>query len=113
VLALMSRGGGHVVEVGLSIASVAYGALLGVFLLGTLSRSATQNGALVGMVGGFAVNLFLWRQTHPIALKLGAWHPVLPKIAWTWFVLIGSVLTFALGWLASKLLPDTERRVAS
>ena len=32
VLALLSRGGGHVVEVGLSIASVAYGALLGVFL---------------------------------------------------------------------------------
>ena len=36
VLALLSRGGGHVVVVGLSIASVAYGALLGVFLLGTL-----------------------------------------------------------------------------
>ena len=30
-------GRGHVVELGLSIASVAYGALLGVFLLGTLT----------------------------------------------------------------------------
>ena len=32
-------GKGHVVEIGLSIASVAYGALLGVFLLGTLTAS--------------------------------------------------------------------------
>src|SRR5580658_3777299 len=52
VLALMSRGGGHVVEVGLSIASVAYGALLGVFLLGTLSKDATETGAIIGMIGG-------------------------------------------------------------
>ena len=35
-------GKGHVVEIGLSIASVAYGALLGVFLLGTLTKYATQ-----------------------------------------------------------------------
>lgn len=110
VLAMMSRGGGHVVEVGLSIASVAYGALLGVFLLGTLSKSATQNGALVGMVGGFVVNLLLWQQTHAITFSIGAWHPVLPKIAWTWFVLIGSLLTFALGWVASRLFPDTKHR---
>src|SRR5947209_4096060 len=33
-LAILSRNGGRVVEVGLSIASVAYGGLLGVFLLG-------------------------------------------------------------------------------
>src|SRR4029079_1068552 len=40
-LALLSRDIGVVVEVGLSIASVAYGALLGVFLLGVLTRTAT------------------------------------------------------------------------
>ena len=107
VLAWMSRGGGHVVEVGLSIASVAYGALLGVFLLGTLSRSATESGAMIGMIGGFAINLFLWKQTHPIAFVVGGMHILLPKIAWTWFVLIGSLFTFALGWVASKLLSET------
>lgn len=93
VLALMSQGGGHVVEVGLSIASVAYGALLGVFLLGTLSKTATESGAMIGMAGGLIVNLLLWKQPPPV-----------PKIAWTWFVLIGSLLTFALGWVASKAL---------
>src|SRR6201996_6302312 len=94
VLALMSRSGGHVVEVGLSIASVAYGALLGVFLLGTLSATATEFGAMIGMAGGLITNLLLWKQVPPI-----------PKIAFTWFVLFGSLLTFALGWLVSKLMP--------
>jgi SSS family transporter len=96
VLALMSRGGGHVVEVGLSIASVAYGALLGVFLLGTLTKTATESGAIIGMIGGLVVNILLWKQPHAVPL---------PKIAWTWFVLIGSLLTFALGWAMSKILP--------
>jgi SSS family transporter len=94
VLALLSRGGGHVVEVGLSIASVAYGALLGVFLLGTLTKGATESGAIVGMIGGLAANILLWEQPH-----------FLPKVAWTWFVLIGSLLTFILGWVMSKVLP--------
>ena len=98
VLALMSRGGGHVVEVGLSIASVAYGALLGVFLLGTLTTSATETGAMIGMIGGLAANILLWRQPH-----------ALPKIAWTWFVLVGSLFTFALGWVMSKILPRKNR----
>ena len=100
-LALLSRGGGHVVEVGLSIASVAYGALLGVFLLGTLTRSATEPGAMIGMIGGLAANILLWKQPA-----------FLPKIAWTWFVLIGSLLTFVLGWIMSKLLPG-KRYIAA
>lgn len=108
ILAWISRGGGHVVEVGLSIASVAYGALLGVFLAGTLSRNITETGAIIGMIGGFAVNLFLWKQTGPIPVTLGSHQVELPKIAWTWFVLIGSLFTFALSWVASKLLPGKK-----
>lgn len=110
VLAWLSRGGGHVVEVGLSIASVAYGALLGVFLAGTLCKSITEIGAIVGMIGGFSINLFLWKQSGPISIALGSQQIVLPKIAWTWFVLIGSLCTFALSWIASKLLPEGNTR---
>jgi SSS family solute:Na+ symporter len=106
VLALMSRGGGHVVEVGLSIASVAYGSLLGVFLLGTLTRRANESGAMIGMLGGLAVNFLLWKQPHPLPLSLGGIHIVLPKVAWTWFVLIGSLFTFILGWDISAIFPD-------
>src|ERR1700723_1975531 len=42
---------GRVVEVGLQIASIAYGALLGVFLLGVLTRRGNQRGG--GGGGGF------------------------------------------------------------
>ena len=114
VLALMSRGGGHVVEVGLSIASVAYGALLGVFLLGTLTRSATESGAMIGMIGGLLANILLWRQPHALHFMLGNVHILFPKIAWTWFVLIGSLFTFVLGWAMSGILSGKKhyRKIA-
>src|SRR6201986_3558380 len=68
VYSVFAGGKGHVVEVGLSIASVAYGALLGVFLLGTLTRYATQAGAIVGMICGFGLNLLLWLDPSPIVV---------------------------------------------
>jgi SSS family solute:Na+ symporter len=77
---------GRVVEVGLQIASVAYGALLGVFLLGVLTRRANQRGAVVGMLFGFCVGLYLWLGTH---------------IPWTWWVLLGTTATFVTGYIAS------------
>ena len=80
---------GRVVEVGLQIASVAYGALLGAFLLGVLTKRANQYGAMVGMLCGFAIELYLWLGT---------------KVPWTWWVLIGSSVTFAIGLLVSVML---------
>src|SRR6266567_6048927 len=106
VYSVFAGGKGHVVEVGLSIASVAYGALLGVFLLGTLTRYATQGGAIVGMICGFALNLLLWLDPNPITLG-----PVtIPHVAFTWYVLIGSVVTFGVGTVASLLLPRGRRQ---
>ncbi|MBV9085908.1 MAG: sodium transporter, partial [Acidobacteriaceae bacterium] len=96
-LAVLSRRGGRVVETGLSIASVAYGALLGVFLLGVLTRRAGERGAIVGMICGFAVELYVWLGT---------------RIPWTWYVLIGTVTTFTIGYLASLVIPEPQRRAA-
>ena len=79
---------GRVVEVGLQIASVAYGALLGVFLLGVLTRGARQGGAMVGMLCGFVTELYLWRGT---------------KVPWTWWVMIGTGATFGIGYVVSML----------
>jgi SSS family transporter len=101
VYSVHAGGKGHVVEVGLSIASVAYGALLGVFLLGTLTRYATQTGAIVGMICGFALNLLLW--LHPAPIALGPL--TVPHVAFTWYVLIGSIVTFAIGSFASVVFP--------
>jgi SSS family transporter len=94
VYAVHAGGKGNVVEIGLSIASVAYGCLLGVFLLGTLTKYATQGGAIVGMVTGLGVNLALWQFPGK----------VLPHVAWTWYVLIGALVTFAVGLGASAVL---------
>jgi SSS family transporter len=102
VYSIFAGGKGHVVEIGLSIASVAYGALLGVFLLGTLTRYATQAGAAVGMICGFTLNLLLW--LHPSSMRLGPF--TVPHIAFTWYVLIGSIVTFLIGSLASFALPN-------
>jgi SSS family transporter len=91
---LTSRHGGKVLETGLSIASVAYGGLLGVFLLGVLTRRARQTGAIIGMVCGLALNLYIWRWT---------------KIAFTWYVTLGSITTFVVGYLASLPGRDAKR----
>ena len=86
-LALVAlHGAGRVVEVGLQIASVAYGGLLGVFLLGVLTKRANQNGAIVGMICGLAAELYLWRAT---------------AVAFTWWVAIGACVTFAAGYFSS------------
>ena len=95
-LALLARHGGRVIEVGLSIASVAYGALLGVFLLGVLTRSASERGAIAGMVCGLALNLYLW---------------LFARVAFTWYVVLGSAVTFAVGYFASRQLWQAPQAV--
>ncbi len=102
IYAVHSGGKGHVVEIGLSIASVAYGALLGVFLLGTLNPRATQTGAICGMILGFVTNVILWQRSGVLTLGFNALgYITVPHIAFTWYVLIGSVITFAVGSFAS------------
>jgi len=85
---------GRVVEVGLQIASIAYGALLGVFLLGVLTRRASQRGAMIGMLCGLVSELYLWLGT---------------RVPWTWWVAIGTVVTFGVGYAAS-MMSDTENK---
>jgi len=82
----VARHWGPVLEAGLTVASIAYGGLLGVFLLGVLTRRVGENAALLGMAAGLAMLVY-------VRLDTG--------IAWTWYVAIGSSVTFLTGWLAS------------
>src|SRR5579875_2558081 len=100
IVSLHNGGKGHVVEIGLSIAAVAYGCLLGVFLLGTLTSFATEWGAITGMLCGFVLNVWLWQGNFPV--RLGPL--TVPHIAFTWYVLIGAIVTFVIGSLASVVL---------
>ena len=107
-LAMLSRGGGHVVEIGLSISSVLWGAMLGVFLLGTLSRRADERGTLIGMAAGVLINLFLWFQPHALSFVIAGRTVVFPKIAWTWWVVAGSLVTCAVGYAVSLVFPESQ-----
>jgi SSS family transporter len=71
----------------LSIASLINGPILGVFLVGTFLRRVSQPPALIGMLVSCAVMLYIF---------FGR-----PEIAWTWYVLIGSAITFFVAWIAS------------
>jgi solute:Na+ symporter, SSS family len=88
-LALLSRQSRTVLETGLGIASVAYGGLLGVFMLGLLTKRATQAGSIAGMLCGLALNIYIWEWT---------------RIPWTWYVTIGACTTFVVGYLASMAM---------
>jgi Na+/proline symporter len=79
---------GPLLEAGLTVSSLPWGSLLGLFLLGTLDRSATARGALTGMFVGLAAILCVLRFTN---------------IAYTWYVLIGTVVTFVVGALVSRI----------
>lgn len=79
---------GPLLEAGLTVASLPFGSLLGLFLLGTLDRKASATGALIGMFAGLATVLCIWKFT---------------PIAYTWYVLIGSLTTFAVGAAVTRI----------
>ena len=74
----------------LAIAGFSAGILLGVFALGVLTKRVGQPSALVGMIAGIAALA---------AVKF------LTPIAWPWYAIIGSAVTFAVGYAFSFLLP--------
>jgi SSS family transporter len=88
-IALVARHWGSVLQAGLSIASILYGSLLGVFLLGLLTKRVTELAAMVAMSAGLVVMLYIKFFT---------------PIAWTWYVLIGTSVTFAIGYTISVFL---------
>ena len=81
----------RVVDEVLGIASFTNGAILGVFFLGTFTKRVGQTSAFVGIIAGASV--MLW-------VKMGT------SISWQWYVLIGSVITFVAGYLASLMVRE-------
>lgn len=95
--------GTPVVTIALSIASFTYGGLLGAFFLAMLVPRAIQRDAITGMTVGIAT-----MSVVVFAKALSGWFPALApslapaaRIAWPWFVLIGTSLTFVTGMLSS------------
>jgi solute:Na+ symporter, SSS family len=85
-IAIVARGWGSVFTAGLTVASIVYGPMLGAFLLGVLTRRANATGAIAGMAVSAAAMLAIWWTT---------------KLAWTWYVLVGTAICFGVGYVLS------------
>ncbi|MFY9610170.1 MAG: sodium:solute symporter [Blastocatellia bacterium] len=83
----------RIVDTVLSIASFTNGPILGLFFLSTLTRRVKQTGALAGVITGIGVMIFVWA-------RLG--------VSWQWYVLIGSTVTFVVGYSASWVVERKE-----
>ncbi len=88
----LSRGTAAV-EVALGIASAVYGGLIGAFALGIFSPRSDQRSVSLGIVAGIGVVMVIWL-TMP------------ERVAWPWFAVIGTAVTFLVGAAGGR-----ERRV--
>ncbi|UCF18404.1 MAG: sodium:solute symporter [Gemmatimonadota bacterium] len=84
------------VEVALGIASLVYGGLLGAFGLALFVPAARQRDAVCAVAIGISSMVCLW--------SLGR-----AFIAWPWYVLIGTIVTFGSGWVSAHLTGPSGR----
>ena len=93
LIGLIARHWGSVLEAGLTIASILYGSLLGVFLLGLLTERVQEKSAMAAMIVGLLLMIAVKQWTH---------------IAFTWYVLIGTTATFLTGCVVSLVLGESS-----
>ena len=79
------------------VGSLINGPILGVFLLGLMTKSATGRGARIGFFAGFAVNAFLWA--------------AMPSVSWLWWNVIGLAATTGVGLMTSGQ-PSSKQELA-
>ena len=79
-----------VLDAGLAVLSLAAGPVLGAFLTGVLTTRVGNGAMLGGMIAGIAVMFTIW------------WTAL---VAWTWYALIGALVTGGVAIAASLLSP--------
>jgi Na+/proline symporter len=87
-----------IIPMALGIIGYTYGPLLGVFLIGMLTRTRGNcRGNLIAMGAGFVTVLVLSGTADVLLAVLRL--PVLgaPTIAFTWYIMFGSIMTFFVG----------------
>ena len=89
----------RILPIALGIFGYTYGSLLGVFLLGMLTRGrGNDKGNIMAMIAGFVV---------VILLEIGGRQGWLPAIAFPWRVTVGTLATFCTGCFFRT--PDTNK----
>jgi len=100
--------GTPVVVIALSIASFTYGGLLGGFSLALLWKRTNQRDAMTAMaiaiafmaIVVFARQILAWFATRGMSDSV-TWLEPLSRIAWPWYVLIGTSITLVVGIISS------------
>jgi SSS family transporter len=95
----------NVVNNALAIASFTTGIVLGLFLLGVLTRRVGQTSALIGLIAGVLAVSYV--KFGPMLPEWGAprAYPFSTALAWPWYALVGSSTVVIVGLLASLVWP--------
>lgn len=87
-----------IIPMALGIIGYTYGPLLGVFLIGMLTRTRGNcRGNLIAMGAGFVTVLVLSGTADTVLAFLHLPLLEAPKIAFTWYIMFGSIVTFCVG----------------
>lgn len=92
------KSGESALGLALSVASLINGPVLGVFLVGSFLTKAREIHALSGMIVSISLMLYILLAT---------------KIAWTWYALIGSLITFTVAWIATLIIPAKNDEISA
>ena len=98
-----------VISNALAIAGFASGLLLGLFALGLFAKSVGQQAAVIGLLWGLFVLCFVKFGFGSLP-EDSAWRF---QLAWPWLPVIGSLVTFLAGWIASFVVPASEGGTAN
>jgi len=87
-----------IIPIAIGILGYTYGSLLGIFLLGMLTRKrGSDRMNVIAMAGGILAVFFLGKVHLPGLVDFGLWMPSWwPEIAWPWYVFIGCTVTLTL-----------------
>lgn len=86
-VAVLARAWGSVLEAGLTITSITFGPVLGVFGLAVANRRVDESPVLGAMGAGLAAT---------------AGAHLFTSLAWTWLTPLGAAVTFGLGWILGR-----------
>ncbi len=106
VVALLMMGVDGVLDTWWKLASIFSGGMLGLFLLGFLSRKVNKTAAVIGVLAGLAV--IFWMSLSPY-LFTGAWEPYRCRLNGNLTIVIGTVVIFVVGFLGTFLASRCKR----
>jgi len=102
-IAYMCKGEESVLWLAFKLTGYTYGAMLGIFVAGVLTRRGNNFGNIIAMASS-------------IGVLLGIRHFVFPSLNWQFFVIIGTLWTFGVAVLFKPSTPESnsrERRASS